>query len=232
MGRIDYTRTRSVPVNPALLREHLLIAGLEPCPYVDAFKVLRTRVALKMRENGWTTLGITSPNPGAGKTLVAINLALGLSMEYTQTVLLVDANLRNPDIHRRFGLEPGHGLADHLLDRLPLEHILVHPQGMDRFVLLPGNRPLAGSAELLSSPVTAELVEELKQRYPSRLVIFDLPHLGTSDALAFAPLADALLLVVGAGNTRHGELAQALEHLRDTPVIGTVLNDAEPLRAD
>lgn len=220
-----------VQVDPAVLRGNRLIAGLEPCPYVDAFKVLRTRVSRKMREQGWTTLAVTSPDAGAGKTLVAINLALGLALEYTQQALLVDANLRDPGIHRRLGLEPQNGLADHLLDHVPLEQITLRLEGIDRLALLPGGRPLVDSAELLSSPGTADMVQELKRRHPDHLMVFDLPHLGTSDTLAFAPLVDAVLLVVGAGKTRRGELAQAVEHLRGIPILGTVLNDAETFNA-
>ncbi|MGZ8216719.1 CpsD/CapB family tyrosine-protein kinase [Methylomagnum sp.] len=227
IARIEYTQTRSVPVDRGFLRRQRLIAGLEPGPYVDAYKVLRTRVLQRMRENGWTTLGVTSPNAGAGKSLVAANLALSLALEVTQTVLLVDANLRQPSLHHYFGIDPAHGLGDHLLDGVAVERILVHPQGIDRFVLLPGNRSLPGSAELLSSPGTAKLVEELKHRYPDRLVIFDLPHWHTADALALAPRLDALLMVTGAGRTGQEALAQTLAQIPGIPIIGTVLNDAE-----
>jgi protein-tyrosine kinase len=228
LGRIEYTRTRSVPINRELLRRQYLIAGFEPGPCVDAFKLLRTRVLQKMNENGWTTLAVTSPNPAAGKSLVAANLALCLALDITRTVLLVDGNLRDPGLHRRFGIEPEYGLGDHLLDGVPMEKVLVHPEGLDRFVLLPGSRPLAGSAELLSAPRMADLVRELKHRYPERIVVFDLPHLQTADTLAFAPLADALLLVAGAGSTGQAELAVAFEHLQGIPLVGTVLNNAEP----
>lgn len=229
VGRIEYTHTRTVPVERDFLRRQKLIAGLEPGPYVDAYKVLRTRVLQRMRERGWTTLGVTSPDAGAGKSLVAANLALSLALEVTQTVLLVDANLRQPRLHHYFGIEPGHGLAEHLLDGVPVEKILVHPGGIERFVLLPGHRPLPGSAELFSAPSAAALVEELKHRYPDRLVVFDLPHWQTAEALAIAPKLDALLMVAGAGRTGQAELAQTLEQMREVPVIGTVLNDAEAL---
>jgi protein-tyrosine kinase len=226
-GPIEYTRTRSVAVDRAFLRRQRLIAGLEPCAYVDACKVLRTRVARKLSEHGWNTLAVTSPGPGAGTSLVAANLALGLALEATRTVLLVDANLRSPSLHRRFGIEPEYGLADHLLDGVPVEKLLLNPRGIERFVLLPGHRPLPGSAELLSSPRMADLLHELKHRYPDRIVILDLPPTETADALALAPLADALLLVAGAGRTGRDALAAALDHLQGLPVLGTVLNDAE-----
>ena len=225
--RIHYTHTRVLPVAPDTLRQHHVIAGQPPSPYVDAYKILRTRILQKMRERNWNALAITSPHPQAGKTLAAINLALSLALEINQTVLLVDANLRDPAVHRYFGFTPEVGLSDYLLDHLPVEQLLINPQGIERFVMLPGSRPLPDSSEMLSSPRMVELVEELKQRYPSRLVLFDLPHLATSDTLAFAPYVDAVLLIVEQGVTTQDQLKHAMEHLHNTPLIGTVINKTE-----
>ncbi len=227
-GRIEYTQTRSVPISQDHLRRHRVISGYEPGSFTDAYKVLRTRVLQKLREQGWNALAITSPGPAAGKTLTAINLAISLALEVDQTVLLVDANLRNPSVHKYFGVEPQFGLSDYLLDSVPIEKILINPKGIGRFVVLPGKRPLADSAELLSSSKMAELVDELKSRYPSRIVVFDLPHLSTSDALGFAPYADAALLIVEEGRTTREDLAAAIENLHPSPILGTVLNKAEP----
>lgn len=229
---IQYTRTRSVTISPEHLRQSLIIANLEPGPFVDAYKILRTKVIQKLRDQGWNALGITSAGPHAGKTLTAINLAIGLALEVNQTVLLVDANLRNPSIHKYFGIDPAYGLNDYLLDSVPVEDILINPKGIDRFVILPCKRPLPDSSEMLSSPRMAELVEDLKTRYPSRIVIFDLPHLATADALTFAPYVDAALLIIEEGRTTQEELTQALEQLHPTPVLGTVLNKAEATAAN
>jgi protein-tyrosine kinase len=211
-------------VNREFLRRQRIIAGLEPCAYVDAYKVLRTRILQKMRERGWNTLAVTSPNAKAGTTVTAINLAISLALEVNQTVLLVDANLRNPSIHRSFGITPKEGLTDHLLDNVPINNLILHPHGIDQFMLLPGSRPLINSAEMLSSPQMALLAGSLKHHDAQRFIVYDLPHLKTADALAFIPLVDAVLLVIEAGTTTEVELQQAIEHLQGTPIIGTLLN--------
>jgi Mrp family chromosome partitioning ATPase len=153
-------------------------------------------------------------------------------METTQTVLLVDADLRRPSIHEVFGLKDCPGLADYLLDNEPVEDLLVHP-GIGRFVLLPGGRAIQNSTEILTSPKMLALVEEFKHRYPSRVVIFDLPPLlHTADVLAFSPYTDALLMVVEEGKTTAEELQRALSLVNDSrPVLGTVLNKAGKLAA-
>ena len=203
-------------------------------PFVDAFKILRTQVMHRLRENDWNVLGVTSPDQGEGKTLTAVNLAVSLAMETTQTVLLVDANLTQPSVHEVFGLDDRDcpGLTDYLLDDEPLEDLLVHP-GIDRFVLLPGGGAVSNSTEILTSPKMLALVEELKHRYQSRIVIFDLPPLlHTADVLAFSPYTDALLLVVEEGKTTAEEVQRALSLVKNSrPVLGTVLNKAGQLAA-
>ncbi|MDE3042038.1 MAG: CpsD/CapB family tyrosine-protein kinase [Nitrospirota bacterium] len=224
---IVYTHTRSLEIPLSVLRQRRVMAAYEKGPFVDAFKILRTQVVHRLRENGWNVLGVTSPGHGEGKTLTAVNLAVSLAMETTQTVLLVDSDLRSPSIHEVFGLKDCPGLADYLLDNEPVEDLLVHT-GIGHFVLLPAGRAVSNSTEILTSPKMLALVEELKHRYPSRIVIFDLPPLlHTADVLAFSPYTDALLLVVEEGKTTAEEVQRALSLVKNSrPVLGTVLNKA------
>ena len=113
---IVYTQTRSIDIPDEVLRERRVLAGFQKGPFLDAYKILRTQVMHRLRENGWNVLGITSPNRQEGKTLAAVNLAISLAMDTTQTVLLVDADFTNPSAHLAFGLEDCGGLVDYLLD--------------------------------------------------------------------------------------------------------------------
>lgn len=222
-----YHTATVVQLDPIILRKQRLIAGFEPCPYVDAYKVLRTRVIQKMRDKKWNTLAITSPNPKAGNTVAAINLAFSIASEFNQSALLVDSNLRSPSVHEHLGLNPKFGLADHLLDHVELDKILLQPKGLGDLLILPGHRPMLNSSEMMSSPNMAQLVTRLKTQDPNRFVIFDLPDLHTSDALAFLPLVDAVLLVIEAGATTDANLGNAAERLHGVPLVGTLLNKAE-----
>jgi exopolysaccharide/PEP-CTERM locus tyrosine autokinase len=224
---IVYTSTRSLDIPHSVLRQRRVMAAYKKGPFVDAFKILRTQVMHRLRENSWNMLGITSPGYGEGKTLTAVNLAVSLAMETTQTVLLVDSDLQSPSTHQVFGLKDCPGLADYLLDNQPIEDLLMHT-GIGHFVLLPGGRPISNSTEILTSAKMLGLVEELKHRYPARIVIFDLPPLlHTADVLAFSPYIDALLLVVEEGKTTSEEVQRALTLVKNSrPVLGTVLNKA------
>jgi capsular exopolysaccharide synthesis family protein len=223
---ITYTQTRSETVSDALLREKRVVTAMgHDGPYVDAYKILRTRVLQQLREKHWNTLAVTSSGDGEGKTLTAINLAISLAGEVSQTVLLVDADLRHPSVHTYFGIPNARGLSDYLTGDVPVQDILFNPAGISGFVVLPGGRALPNSSEMLNSPKMVRLVEELKSRYASRIVIFDLPPLLTAaDALSFAPYVDAALLVIEEGKTQAEEMRYAAELLARTNLIGTVLN--------
>ena len=221
---IVYKQTRSVEAPLSHLREQRIIAAYEENEYVHSYKILRTQVLHRMRENGWNMFGVTSPGEKEGKTVTAVNLAISLAMEEGQTVLLVDADLQSPGVHRALGIGTDQGLADYLLEDIPIGSLLVHP-GLGRLVLLPGGRRMGRSAERLTSPKMVALTVELKHRYPNRMVLFDLPPLlHSADVLAFSPHLDALLLVVEAGRTKREEVEKAMHLLRGVPLIGTVLN--------
>ncbi|QKT02482.1 CpsD/CapB family tyrosine-protein kinase [Ectothiorhodospiraceae bacterium 2226] len=220
---IEYTHTRVVRVPREVLEANRILCG-NSSEALQPYKVLRTRISQRMRQNGWKTLGITSARPHEGKTLTAINLAISLAMEQQQTVLLVDADLRRPALHARFRLPRDKGLADHLMHGTPVEDTLVHP-GISRLVLMPGSAPQHSSSELLASPRMLQLVDELRSRYPNRLVLFDLPPiLAGDDVVAFAPYIDAMLLVVEEGSTPLKDLEQIQTLLQGVELIGTVLN--------
>lgn len=222
---IVYSVTKVVECPEDELRERRIVAGFESGAFVEGYKLLRTQVLHRLRENGWSVLGVTSPNEREGKTLTAVNLAVTLAMEATQTVLLVDADLRKPTIHRMFGLDKAKGLADVLLDEVPLEETLIHP-AIGRFVILPGGRTVSQATEALTSPRMAALVEELKHRYESRIVVFDLPPVLTcADVLGFGPHLDALLLVMAEGVTRRHDVEESINRLKGAvPILGTLLN--------
>ena len=172
-------------------------------------------------------MGLSSPTTHEGKTLTAVNLSLALAMDLAHTVLLVDADLGRPTVHRAFGLEQAQGLTEYLFDGAPLAQLLVHP-GVGRLVVLPGGRAIKNSAEALASPKMAALAQELKHRYPSRFIVFDLPPvLSRPDILGFSPYVDALMLVAEEGRTSSADVEQALAVIGGSvPILGGVLNKA------
>jgi len=226
---INYSNTRTVAVDMDRLRRNRLIVAGSDENLGEAYKLLRTHILHSTKKEGRNTLMVTSPLPNEGKSLTTINLALSISQKVGQTVLLVDADLRNPSIYRYLDLPSGPGLIDFLTSGYPIADCLVHPEGLSNLVVLPAGQPTAHSGELLSSPLMVDLVKELKHFYPDRYVLFDLPPLLYADPLAFAPLVDGIILVVEAGSTPREEITRSLEMLKAFPVLGCVLNKIDPV---
>ncbi len=223
---IVYNRTRVANVpRDELIRSGIVVDGAE-APLTNAIKLLRTQIVQKMRERGWRTLAIVSPAEGEGKSFMAANFAVSIAAEFDQTVLLIDANLRTPSLHRYFGLPAEPGLSDYLVRRAPLDTILVNP-GIERLVIMPAGSAQPNSAELLGSTEMTALMADVKSRYADRIVVVDLPPvLRSADALAFAPLVDAMVMVVEDNRSSRDDITRTHQLLAGTNLIGVVLNKA------
>lgn len=221
---INYSQTRVTQLNSAHLARNRIISGEDDQTLLAAYKMLRTQIMQRMAARGWSALAITSATPEDGKTITSINLAISLARELNQTVLLVDMDLQHPSIHRYLGFQPESGIGDFLLGKAPINEVMINP-GLERLVVMPGRAPVSNSSEILASQAMGDFVSELKSRYPSRMVLFDMPPvLATDDTLAFAPYIDAFLLVIREAKSTFSEVERATELLEKTPIIGTVLN--------
>ena len=220
----DYTKTNRIIVGNNVLRKNRVLSAIDDNQIIDTYRLLRTRVLRRMRQNNWKSLGVTSAGKNDGKTLTSINLGISIAMKENYSVVVVDTDLRNPSVHNLFGFKPKYGLVDYLKSDVPLDKILVNP-GIDRLVIVPGNKRTESSSELLSSPKMSRLAKELKTRYPTRIVIYDLPPiLVGDDVVAFSPNLDTALFIVEEGGTDSEKLMQSVQLLDGIDIIGTVLN--------
>jgi Mrp family chromosome partitioning ATPase len=228
LNALSYVQTRVVPLRAEHLERHRIVSYNKNSNMGWAFDLLRTQVLKIMEENGWRTLAITSPTPEAGKTVLAINLAMSIAHHTTKTALLVDFDLRRPKVGSYLDLPMDKSLNEYLADEAELQEVLVNPT-LPRFVVLPTREPIPLSTEVLSSPAVSHLISDLRDRYNSRIVIFDLPPLLSSDdALTVLPKFDCVLLVVANGMNSKREIEDSLHHLGSANLIGTVLNKGEP----
>jgi protein-tyrosine kinase len=218
----DIERLEWVQPDVDLLEQNRIVID-ERSAASAAYKVLRTRVLQRMRRNGWKTLAVTGTCPNEGKTLTAINLSINLAWHLTTSVVLVDLDLRNPSVHQYLGIDTRYGVMDYLNGDVPLVRTGVRP-GMERLGVIMNDRPVANASELLSSPEAVQLIEEVKGG-DDRIAIFDMPPIfAGDDVLAFAPLVDAVLIVLAQGTTNRASLVGLRELLQNVNVIGSVLN--------
>lgn len=213
------------------LRERYVVFPDEPGPAALAYKMLRTQILQRTRQHGMRCLGVISAAGGEGKTLTAINLALSLSAESNQSVVLVDLDLKRPAIARQLGMAVDKGVESNLAGPESVDAIWRRCAGFPRLVVVPALCAMPDSAELLGGGGATALLKTLRSVAGEPLILVDLPPaLLQPDVLAIAPLLDAVVLVVSEERTRREDIQRVLELLRDTPVVGTVLNasaDAE-----
>lgn len=226
---IEYTETKIHAIDHEALRDHRVVSlekyGIES----ETFRLLRTKVLKKLRDNNWSSFGITAPTQGAGKSMVSVNLAIAMAKEVNQTILLVDLDLRNPTIHKYFGIDPEIGLGDYLMTETPLSKVFINPS-IERLVVLPGSGQTIESSDLLTAPKMRKLVDEIKLRYDSRIIIFDLPPiLASDDVLASLGFFDATLLIIEEGKNKPEDITRSIKLLAHSNLLGTVLNKAEKL---
>ncbi len=202
------------------------IALLQPDSYVaEQYRTLRGRIDALAAQRPVRTIAITSPLPGEGKTTAAINLATVTALSLGRRVLLVDCDMRRPQVHQSLGLRPEAGLAEVLTDRVGLDQAITKVEGINLEVLGVRAKP-ENPSELLGSERMKELIQELAQRYDR--VILDTPAaLGLPDAKAVAELCDGVVVVARASSTPQADLEALLDLVDRRRVLGLVLNGVE-----
>jgi len=202
-----------------------LVAAFAPQSLAaEQYRSLRTRV--KAAENGRAlrAIIITSPNKGDGKSLTAANLALTMAQEFQQRVLLLDADLRRPSIHRLFGIAETPGLSDVLMGGATLDSALVSIPDHHLSILPSGIVPVH-PAELLGSAAMRRVLDTVRTRFDR--VIIDMPPVEPlADVSITSSMADGVLMIVRAGVTPKPAIERALSGLGAAKVLGLVLNDA------
>jgi len=168
---------------------------------------------------------ITSSIPGEGKTFTSINLALSIALERDTTVLLIDADVINPQLSRLFSLDKQVGLIDVIDDSSRSVSEVIINTDNPKLRIIPAGFLHEHSTELLASDRMRQLCEELAYRYPDRIIIFDAPpFLNTTQAKVLARFMGQIMVVVEASETHKSAITETTELLADDKVVGMILN--------
>jgi protein-tyrosine kinase len=227
LDSIEYINTKTVKLDEAHLEKNRIVALNRHDISATALNSLRTQVLQKMYENNWRSIAVVSPTPACGKTFVAINLAISIANQPNKTAMLVDFDLRRPRIAKYLGLEVEKSLNNFFDGSASLDEVMINPS-LPRLVVLPTISPVANSAEALSSAKVNGLIQDIYERYESRIVVYDLPPiLNADDALIMMRKVDCILFVVGSGLVKEAEVEEAMHHIPKEKLLGVVLNKAE-----
>ena len=177
--------------------------------------------------NNSNLIMVSSSKPNEGKTFVAINLALSIALEQDKTVLLIDSDVLRPSVNRELGIADTEGLIEYLLGDADNIGDVIYNTNIDKLKVIPAGVPHHLSNELLASDRMLALAQELANRYPDRIVIFDCPPLiGVSETIVLSNLMGQALVVVEESKTSITDVQKATENLNENLAIGLVLNKA------
>ena len=194
-------------------------------PAADAaYRLLRSRLQNRLKQNNWFSLAIASPSQNDGKSLTLLNLAISIAREKQKPVYVLDLDMRNPSVCGFLGIREIRPLPDYFLGQAKAEEVLFQTP-LPNFIIAGALVPEDNASELLAGPRLSELLAHIRLRSPNACVLVDLPPINVTDeALLVGPRMDAFLMVVSEGKTERKNLVQALHTLSEFTIAGVVLN--------
>lgn len=213
-----------IPFDPTAVRSPVAASSERPGVLAEAFRVLRTNLLFVDVDRQKKVFVVTSSAPGEGKTTTAVNLAAMLA-QAEQRVLLLEGDLRKPEVTERLALEPAVGLTSVLMGQVTLADA-VQESALSPYLSVLTSGPVPPNpSELLQSRAMAEVLDTVRKTYD--VVIVDAPALlPVTDSALLAAQCDGALVVVRSGRTTEEQLGHAMDRLRVVggQPVGTVLN--------
>jgi polysaccharide biosynthesis transport protein len=190
----------------------------------ESYRALRTSLLLSNLGAPPKVIMVTSARPQEGKTTTSINTAIVLAQKGVR-VLLVDADLRRPSVHKTLGMGPRSGLSNVLTGSATIQQTITTSPILPNLLIMPAGTPPPNPAELLASSNMRDLIMELRQQF-DHIVIDTPPTLSVTDAVVLSPRADATILVIRSGQTTKQALRRARDILTqvNAHVAGVLLN--------
>jgi capsular exopolysaccharide synthesis family protein len=191
---------------------HPLLSGPVPHDFGEAFRALRTAIVASSGTDATRLIAVTSTQPLEGKTTTAVNIALALAIGGAR-VLLIDADMRRPSLHKAIRLPNDRGLSELLAGKSRMREVVQRCGDPNLLVITAGHTP-SNPSELLASDRMRAFLHQLTTG-PFDWVIIDTPPvLAVTDAVVMAPLVHSIAFVVGAEMTRWRLAERAIETLQ------------------
>lgn len=196
----------------------------------ERFRILRAKIErLNLLQDNYHVLAVTSAIQSEGKSVVSANLARALSLDPVGKTLLIDCDLRRPNVHNFFDIPRRPGLTDAIYRNVPID-VLVNSVSPGLDVLTAGSE-LIDPAQGIERPEFSALIAEARIRY--RYVLIDCPPvLICPEPITISLIVDSTILVVRAWHTAKNLIKEAIEAIGKHRILGTVLNDGDDITKD
>ena len=228
-----YARAEGAPGKEHTLpeiKEIELVNHLHPdLPFAEGYRTIRTSILLSHSEKPPKMILFSSPLTQEGKTATVVNMAVAFA-QLEEKVLVVDADLRKPRLHRILKVRNVSGLTGFLTGKLPLKEV-VNKTSIENIWLIPSGPIPPNPAELLNSRKMKDLIEEIGQVFDV-ILVDTAPVLAVSDTVLISSVADSTVLVIRSGQTRRKPFLSAVQELKRARanIIGVVFNGADLYR--
>lgn len=209
--------------NVNIISKNLIAYALPTSPAAEAYRAFRTNLHYSSIDKKIKSLIITSPTAQDGKTVTAANLAISMA-NAGSSVLLIDADLRKPTVHKQFRISNAKGLTEVLIDDLSIDKALKTFKDIPNLSVLTSGIIPPNPSELLASDKMEELIKELSPRFD--IIIIDTPPIVcVSDGIGLSGKADGIILAIAAQQTKINNAQDALEALRKVGanILGVVM---------
>lgn len=220
--------TPSIPVMNKITSHNInnkLIVITAPDSYeAESFKLLRAQILFAKNREKPKIIMVTSAMPGDGKTFVAANLAASIALGIDEHVLLVDGDLRRPNLHKMFGISNKSGLHEYLKKEKDLSELLIKTS-INKLSFLPAGSAPHNPSELLASGDMKSFLEEVRERYDDRFIILDTPPSQImAESNVMSNFVDGIIFVIRESMTPRDMVRKAINALGKDKILGTVVN--------
>jgi exopolysaccharide/PEP-CTERM locus tyrosine autokinase len=215
------------PLSEKKAKNELIVLEQPESTISESFKIIRTRLLYAMRERRVRTVLVTSCNPSEGKSFISSNIAVSIAKGFDEYVLLIDADLRKPTLHKIYEVPLNPGLTDFLTEPdNELGDVIIRTD-IGKLSLLTAGSMYDGSSELLDSDLMTMFLQGLKIKYDNGYVILDTPPLLISEALALSHKVDGIIMVVDVQRTSKDIVRRTMQLIRKDKLLGIIMNNCD-----
>lgn len=198
----------------------------------ESYKAARTNIVYSIIKKGCKKISFTSVSKSEGKTITSVNIAIALAKQVNIKVLIIDCDLRRPQVHNLLSIEPAPGVTNFLNGECDKEAI-IKPTKVENLFAVPCGAIPPNPSELLESSDMHDFIKNAEKEYD--FIIFDTPPIGVVvDALPIVKQTDGVVLIVKHNHTTYPGLKRIVETLsrNNAKILGIVVNGVDTLKTD
>lgn len=225
MQKIDDMSEITLQNNESLEALKVIYPGMKNREVLNAFRDIRTKLMQKAGDDNFVVMVTPVCNSGGG-SFFSVNLAAAIALDRGKSALVVDCNLYQPSLHNIIPNETDLGLSQFLEDGSIKVEEIVYATGVNRLRVIPVGTGHEPALELFTSERMKHFIAEIKNRYPDRYIILDVPPITESaDARIIQEFSDYCLVVLPYGKVSKSQVLSSVDAVIKDKLAGVVLND-------